>query len=424
MRAYVIRRLFLIVPTLLILSIIVFIMIRFIPGSILDLMAQQMAGQQGQAGGSTVQAGGSARVAEMTADYLRKRLGLDVPIHVQYGRWLGVLPKNEWGFRAESSVSNLSVTRDEAVTVSAEASNVGDTTSDYQVILKLDGATLETKSITLLSGASQVVRFTTSSSTQGTYSISADPFTRFSGVLQGSLGEGLWKGNDVLDEIVARLPVSVELGIMAIVIAVVLAIPIGVLSAIRQDTVLDFLGRSLAIGAMSIPSFWIGTMVILMPSLWWGWMPEIEYTPLIEDPAANLGQFWLPALILGAAMSGTTMRIMRTMMLEVLRQDYIRTAWAKGLKERAVIVVHALKNALIPVITIIGMSVPLLIGGSVIIEQIFALPGVGQLFLNALNTRDYPMISGVNVTIAAAVVGMNLVVDLAYGLLDPRIRYR
>jgi peptide/nickel transport system permease protein len=165
-------------------------------------------------------------------------------------------------------------------------------------------------------------------------------------------------------------------------------------------------------------------MVMVFPSMWWNWSPSMQLIRFTEDPLGNLGMFIVPALVLGAAMSGVTMRMTRTMMLEVLRQDYIRTAWSKGLRERVVVSRHVLKNALIPVVTILGLQLPVMIGGAVIIEQIFVLPGVGRLMLNAVNTRDYPIVSGVMLMVASGVLLINLAVDLSYSFLDPRIRYR
>ena len=164
-------------------------------------------------------------------------------------------------------------------------------------------------------------------------------------------------------------------------------------------------------------------MVTLYPAIWWGWSPSVEYIPLVEDPLGNLGMLIIPAVILGTAMSAATMRMTRTMMLEVLRQDYIRTAWSKGLRERIVIIRHVIKNALIPVVTLVGLQLPILIGGSVILEQIFALPGLGRLFVTAIDARDYPIVSAINLLFAAAVLGFNLIIDLIYSYLDPRIRY-
>jgi len=184
------------------------------------------------------------------------------------------------------------------------------------------------------------------------------------------------------------------------------------------------MGRSFAIACIAIPGFWVGTLIVVFPSLWWGYSPPLILIPFTEDPIGNLKMFILPAIVLGMAMAGETMRMTRTMMLEVLRQDYIRTAWAKGLRERVVIIRHALKNALIPVITVIGLWMPVMIGGTVIIEQIFNLPGVGRLFLDATLLRDYPVVSGVAFVFGFGMVFVNLIVDITYGFLDPRVHFK
>ena len=335
MSAYIIRRLLLIIPTLSILTIMVFLAVRFIPGDVIDVMVARMI-EQGADGG------------EIDREVLERRLGLDVPVHVQYGRWIGVFP-----------------TRD------------------------------------FITGES-----------------------RFKGLLQGALGQSLWGAHfSVEEKIIGRLPVTIQLGVMAIVIGLVIALPVGIYSAIRQDTAADYAGRSVAIIGLATPNFWLGTMVMLYPGIWWGWSPPIEMIPFTEDPLGNIGMFLIPSLILGTASAAATMRMTRTMMLEVLRQDYIRTAWAKGLRERVVVMRHAIKNALIPVVTLIGLQLPILIGGSVIMENIFSLPGLGRLLLTALDTRDYPMVSGANLVFATAVVLFNLLIDLLYSYLDPRVRY-
>ena len=318
MRAYIIRRLLLIIPTLFLLTIIVFLSVRFIPGDVIDVMVIRM-GQQA--------AGAIDREA------LERMLGLDVPVYVQYGRWIG------------------------------------------------------------------------------------DIF------LHGTLGESLLGGYTIEERILDRLPVTIELGVMAIIIGLVIALPVGIYSAIRQDTAADYVGRSVAVIGLATPNFWLGIMVMIYPTIWWGWSPPMELVPFTEDPLGNFGMFLIPSLILGTASAAATMRMTRTMMLEVLRQDYIRTAWSKGLKERVVIMRHAVKNALIPVVTLVGMQLPILVGGSVIMENIFNLPGLGRLFLTALESRDYPVISAVNLVFASAVVGANLMIDLIYPYLDPRVRY-
>ena len=318
MRAYVIRRLLLILPTLFILSILVFLSVRFIPGDVIDALEGRM---------EWMVTGGIDRAA------LERRLGLDVPVWVQYGRWIG------------------------------------------------------------------------------------DIF------LHGSLGESLLGRGAVKERIIERLPVTLELGLMAILIGLVIALPVGIYSAIRQDTVADFLGRSVAIIGLATPNFWLGIMVMIYPAIWWGWAPPLELVSFTEDPPGNLAVFIVPSLILGTAAAAATMRMTRTMMLEVLRQDYIRTAWSKGLRERVVVIRHAVKNALIPVVTLIGLQLPILVGGAVIMENIFNLPGLGRLLLTALNDRDYAMVSGINLFFATGVVVINLLIDLVYGILDPRVRY-
>ena len=317
MKAYIIRRLLLIIPTLFLLSIIVFLSVRFIPGDIIDTMI----------------AADHNAMTGMDREVLLHALGLDVPVYVQYGRWL-----------------------------------------------------------------------------RGIF-------------LHGTLGNSLLGAWTVEEKIIGRLPVTLELGFLAILIALLIALPVGIYSAIRQDTAADYLGRSVAIIGLATPNFWLGIMVMIYPVIWWGWAPPMRLIPFSEDPLGNLEMFLIPSLILGTAMAAATMRMTRTMMLEVLRQDYIRTAWSKGLRERIVVIRHAIKNALIPVVSLIGLQLPILIGGAVIMENIFNLPGLGRLMLTALTDRDYPVISGINMFFASGVVGINLLIDLVYAYLDPRVRY-
>jgi len=243
-------------------------------------------------------------------------------------------------------------------------------------------------------------------------------------ILHGDLGNSLWHSTPVLQEVLNRVPITFQLGLMALIIGLLIALPIGVYSAMRQDTKSDLLFRSFSILLLAVPSFWLGTMVVVFPSIWWGWSPEVNYVKFSDDPWQNIKQMLVPALVLGTSLSAITMRMTRTMMLEVLRQDYIRTAWAKGLRERVVVVRHAVRNAMIPVVTLIGLQAPLLIGGAVIIEQIFVLPGMGLMMLDAVSQRDYPVISGVFLVVGVAVMLINLLVDLSYGLLDPRVRHQ
>ena len=247
---------------------------------------------------------------------------------------------------------------------------------------------------------------------------------KLNGLLQGNLGISLWRNAPVTDEIAARWPVTLQLGIMALLIAQIIALPIGILSAVQQDSAGDYVGRSFAILCVAIPNFWLGTMVIVFPAIWWGWSLPIMLIKFGDDPIGNLQMFLVPALVLGMSLSGITMRMTRNMMLEVLRQDYIRTAWSKGLKKWVVLIRHALKNALIPVIITVGIQVPILIGGTVIIERIFALPGMGMLMVESLAKRDYTIVSGVLLLFGAGVAVINLLVDLTYGFVDPRIHYK
>jgi peptide/nickel transport system permease protein len=243
-------------------------------------------------------------------------------------------------------------------------------------------------------------------------------------LLAGDFGRSLWQNTPVSELLLARLPVTFQLGAMALIVALLVAIPIGAYSAMRQDTAGDYLGRSFSILMLAVPGFWMGTMVMVFPSIWWGWSPDVKFVSFTQAPLQNLKQMIIPAIILGTSLSAVTMRLTRTMMLEVLRQDYIRTAWAKGLPEKLVVARHALKNALIPVVTLIGLQAPLLIGGAVIMEQIFVIPGMGLLLLDAVNQRDYPIITGVFLVVGVAVMFINLLVDLSYGFLDPKVRYR
>jgi len=227
----------------------------------------------------------------------------------------------------------------------------------------------------------------------------------------------------VLTEMARRLPVTALLGVMALSVAILIGIPVGVVAAMRPDCFLDFLARSAAILGLSIPAFVTAILVTLLPAIWWGWTPRGRFVDFSSDPAAYLLQFVLPAVILNIASAAGIMRLTRGMLLEVLRQDYVRTAWAKGLRERIVVLKHGLKNALIPVMTVLGLQVAAIAGGAVIIEWIFGIPGMGQFLVDAIVQRDYPVIQGINLVIVTIVVVTNLTVDLVYAVLDPRIRY-
>ena len=318
MRAYVIRRLLLLIPTLLILTILVFLSVRFIPGDVIDTMMSDL-----------LYAGVS-----VDREAVERMLGLDQPVYVQYGRWMGGI------------------------------------------------------------------------------------------LLRGTLGNSFWGDWSVEGAIWDRLPLTIELGVLSVVMGLLIAVPVGIYSAMRRNTAADYVGRSFAVIGLATPNFWLALMVMIFPAIWWGWSPPMEYVPLVEDPLGNLGILIIPSLILGTALSAATMRMTRTMMLEVLRQDYIRTAWSKGLRERVVVVRHAVKNALIPVVTLVGLQLPIIVGGAVIMENIFNLPGLGRLMLIALTERDYPVVSGINLFFGTAVLTFNLLIDIIYSYLDPRIRYR
>ena len=242
-------------------------------------------------------------------------------------------------------------------------------------------------------------------------------------VAQGDLGESLWTRRPVLQELGQRLPITLELAFFALAFALLIALPVGVISAARADTLQDYLARSAAIVGLSVPGFWLATLLIVLPAIWWGWRPLIEFTEFSKNPLAHVAQFLLPALILGVAAGAALMRLTRSMLLEVLRQDYVRTAWAKGLAERVIVLKHGLRNAIIPVVTLLGTQLPQIIGGTVIIETVFGLPGMSRFLFDAINQRDYPVIQGVNLVVVSTIVTINLAVDALYAVLDPRIRY-
>src|SRR5512134_1694522 len=314
MRPYLLRRVALAVPTLFLVSVIVFAMMRLMPGDVATRMVEGHA-------------------YAPTLDALRKELGLDRPVHAQYLDWIGNI------------------------------------------------------------------------------------------VLRGDFGQSYWTRQPIWDEFARRFPVTLELAALTILVSVVIGVVVGIVSAARQDSAADYVGRVLAILALSVPYFGLAVLVVVLPSIYFRWTPVWTYVPFTVDPLANLKIMIVPALVFGVTRAGPIMRIMRSALLDVLRQDYIRTAWSKGLGERPVVLRHALKNAMIPVITLIGLQMPLYIGGSVIMEAIFRLPGVGLFFFEALTRLDYPVVQSVNLIIAALVVGLNLLIDLSYAFLDPRIRY-
>jgi peptide/nickel transport system permease protein len=243
------------------------------------------------------------------------------------------------------------------------------------------------------------------------------------GIIQGDLGTSMKTSTPVWGRIQSRLPATLELTILASVVSIGLALPMGVYSALKQDKPPDVILRVFSIAWLSMPSFWIGSMLITFPAIWWGYATPVPFVNFWKDPLTNLEQMYLPAISLGLALAASVTRLVRSSMLEVLRQDYVRTARAKGLRESVVLSKHALKNAMLPVITLIGIQLAFLLGGTVVIESLFVLPGLGTLLVEGVLTKDFPLIQGIVLLFAVVIVVINLVVDLSYGLFDPRVRY-
>jgi peptide/nickel transport system permease protein len=314
--SYVIRRLLLFVPTLLLVSLGVFSLLRLIPG---DAVMAQVAT--------------SGMVPKANLDAARRQLGLDAPFMVQYFRWL-------------------------------------------------------------------------------------------LGIAHGNLGTSLVAGQPVVARLEKALPITIELSVIALLTSTIVAIPLGVVSALKYNSPIDHIARVTAVTGIATPDFFIGTLVILFLSLWLRYLPPSGFVPFFDDPATNLSQMWIPGLILGVRLMAITTRLTRSMMLDVLHQDYVRTAVAKGLRQRQVLVRHALKNSLIPIVTVIGGQFTALMAGAVVIETLFSLPGMGQLTLASIQARDYTQIQGDVLVFAVLVLMVNLAVDLLYAQLDPRIQYR
>jgi peptide/nickel transport system permease protein len=243
-------------------------------------------------------------------------------------------------------------------------------------------------------------------------------------VLRGNLGKSLYTGQSVASEIRERAPATLEVGFLALLVGMVIAIPLGTLSAIRPHTPLDYAARLTSILGLAIPDFFLAVVAILALSRWFGYFPPVGYTAFADDPQKNLNQIWLPVLVLGFSQSAGMARIMRSTMLDILRTDYIRTSWAKGLRERTIVRRHAVRNALIPVITILGLQVGGVIGGVIILETLFNIPGMGSMLVNAVFRRDLIPLQSLVLLFALVVMLVNLGVDLSYAWLDPRIRYR
>ena len=316
MTRYVLARLVLVVPTLWAVATLIFLLVRVIPGDIVELR---------------LVSGGSYVTPEVVRQE-RARLGLDKPVWVQYADWIA-------------------------------------------------------------------------------------------GLVRLDLGTSMWTGGPVSKEIAIRLELSLQLAVMATVVAVTLALPLGVWAAVRRGTWVDHLVQVFSVAGLATPSFWLGILLLLFLLTVFRWLPPMTFTPLWVDPVANLSQLIWPALAVGYRYSAVATRMTRSAMLEVLREDYVRTAWAKGLAERAVVVRHALRNALLPVVTVVGLEFAFLLGGLVVTEQVFNLNGIGKLFVDAISRRDYTLIQGLMLLVASAYVLVNVLLDLVYARLDPRIRY-
>jgi peptide/nickel transport system permease protein len=242
--------------------------------------------------------------------------------------------------------------------------------------------------------------------------------------LRGDLGESIRTRESVVKTVATKLPITIELAFLSLLVAVAIAIPAGVLAAVRRNTIWDILASGASLGGVSIPNFWLGIMLILFFSVRLGWLPASGFVPLWENPLGNLQRMLMPAFVLGTALAAVLMRQTRNSMIEVLSADYIRTAYSKGLAGRIVVFRHAIRNSLIPVVTILGLQMGALMSGAVVTEQIFVVPGFGRLIVEAVFTRDYPLVQGVVLITAASYVLINLMVDLSYSLLDPRIRVK
>lgn len=249
-------------------------------------------------------------------------------------------------------------------------------------------------------------------------------FTWLGNALQGNLGFSIRQGREVLPLILERFPVTLELAILSVIIALMVGLPIGVISALRRNTWIDLFGRVFSMLGLSVPNFLLGTLIIYVLSVFFGILPNSgNYADLFEDPILNFQQLIFPAIAMGFSFAASVMRMTRSAMLEVLNESYVRTARSKGLTERVIILRHALRNALIPVVTLIGVEFGYLLGGAFITEQIFALPGIGRLAINAITQREYALVQGVAVFIVINFIVINFIVDMVYGLIDPRVSY-
>lgn len=244
------------------------------------------------------------------------------------------------------------------------------------------------------------------------------------GIMRFDFGTSMWTGQPITHEIAIRLELSIELAVLATIVAMLISIPLGTLAAVKQDSWIDYAVRIFSIAGLAIPSFWLGIIIILICVIYFRWLPPLTFTSFWTDPVANVSQLIWPALAVGYRYSAVATRMTRSAVLEVLREDYIRTARAKGLWERAVLIRHALKNALLPIITVIGLEFAFLVGGLVVTEQVFNLNGIGKLFVEAISQRDYTMVQSLVLLTSFVFIFVNFIIDLVNAFLDPRIRYQ
>ena len=379
MRQYIVRRLLLVIPTLIGVSLLVTGLLRLFPGDAVDILVAD-----------TAITGGPNALKATTDEQLRRR-GINPDTAAQEQRTAIENDLVDRQLRAEGI--------DPANASAAQRQSARNTLAfnlyknEYRARLGLDKNYIE-----------QWWDWST-------------------GVIRGDFGVSIQGGRPVGEELRKRVPVSAELGLIAMLTSLLVALPVGVLAAVKQDSWLDYLTRSSAVAMLALPSFFLATMVIVFASRWFGYSFPFFFKGLFTSPGENLQLMLAPGIILGFALAGGIMRLTRAQMLEVMRQDYMRTARAKGLSAGSVILRHGIRNAFIPVVTVIGIQVPVLIGGSLVLEQIFGIPGISQYFFAAIRARDFPPVIGVNIIVALVIVLSNVVVDITYALLDPRIRF-
>ena len=379
MTQYIIRRLILMIPTLIGVSLLIIFFLRLLPGDAVDILISQTEVQ-----------GISESFKSLVDEELEKQ-GFEDP---------GTAPRD-----ARRAVENQIID----AKLKADGIDPATATPDKRNVARNDLALQE---------YGDVIR----------RRVGLDKnyieqwWSWIANAVRGDLGVTLIGSRPIGDELQRRIPVSTQLGLLGMVFGVLIALPTGIVSAVRQDSWIDYAMRSAAIAMLALPSFFIATLVIALGGRWFDYSFPIFYKQLWDDPKTNLELVLIPGFILGIGLSGTLLRLTRAQMLEVLRQDYIRTARAKGLGARSVIFGHAVRNAMIPVITIIGLQVPVLIGGSLVLEQIFGIPGIAQYLLVSILSREFPAVIAINMVVAVVIVASNLVVDIMYAYLDPRVK--